>query len=216
MKKLILSLTLAISLLNGIAQESNFESRIEITGFTGYQTSGTINFYQGKFKAKDGQNWGGILGFRLRPSTMLEVSWTQTKNDFIFRPYAGYGWGTETIYSKGSTNFYLIGGTQEQELGNEKILGLAGFSVGACNLNFDDVRAKDTWEFAMGVNLGVKVFLTDRIGLRFQGRLLMPMYFNGISVGCGVGTGGAGCGTGVSTTAVLIEGDFTGGILIAI
>lgn len=212
MKKLLLSFTIGLFALNINAQDSNSDTKIELTAFTGYQTSGTINFYEGKYKAEDGQNWGAILGIKLRPHTFVEFTWSQIKTDYIFYPYSGYGFGSEAIRSKGTTNFFLLGATQEHVLGNEKVLGLTGLSFGAASFSYNNNSYKSSVQFAMGVNLGLKVFLTKRIAIRAQGRFLMPMYFNGIFVSCG----GGGCGTGVSSTATLIQGDFTGGLVIAL
>jgi hypothetical protein len=40
------------------------------------------------------------------------------------------------------------------------------------------------------------------------------MQFGGIGFGCGIGTGGGGCGAGASTYTSIIQGDFTGGIVL--
>lgn len=212
MKKLLLSFTIGLFALNINAQGTNSDTKIELTAFTGYQTSGTINFYEGKYKAEDGQNWGAILGVKLRPHTLVEFTWSQIKTDYVFYPYSGYGFSSEEVRSKGTTNFFLLGATQEHTLGSENVLGLTGVSFGAASFNYENNNYKSTVQFAMGVNLGLKVFLSKNVAFRAQGRFLMPMYFNGIFVSCG----GSGCGSGVSSTVTLIQGDFTAGLVIAI
>jgi hypothetical protein len=52
--------------------------------------------------------------------------------------------------------------------------------------------------------------MSDKIGLRFQGRLIIPMQFAGGSIY--VGTGGAGVSVGSYTT--FVEGDFSGGLFV--
>jgi len=59
---------------------------------------------------------------------------------------------------------------------------------------------------------GVKIWLSDRIGIRAQGRLLLPMMWAG--AGLSVGTGGTGFSLGAGTA--MVQGDFTGGLIIAL
>ncbi|MCK7528585.1 MAG: hypothetical protein MZV64_69045 [Ignavibacteriales bacterium] len=66
----------------------------------------------------------------------------------------------------------------------------------------------DEWRFSIALGGGVKVYLSDKVGLRFQGRLLIPMQFEGGSVY--VGTGGAGVAVGAYTA--FVQGDFSGGL----
>jgi len=40
----------------------------------------------------------------------------------------------------------------------------------------------------------MKIYINDRIGVRLQGRMLMPMYFAGIGFYAGIGTGGTSSG----------------------
>ncbi len=56
--------------------------------------------------------------------------------------------------------------------------------------------------FGVSLGGGVKIYLTDFLGIRLQGRLMMPLYVSGVGLGCGIGTGGAGCGGGETLTDV--------------
>lgn len=68
----------------------------------------------------------------------------------------------------------------------------------------------------MTAGLGIKYFFTDVIGIKAQARLLLPLYFNGIGFGCGIGTGGASCGGGAGFGSEIVQGDFTGGVVLRI
>jgi hypothetical protein len=46
--------------------------------------------------------------------------------------------------------------------------------------------------------------------------MLMPLYFGGLGFGCGIGTGGSSCGGGATFGTEIIQGDFTGGIVLRI
>jgi hypothetical protein len=73
----------------------------------------------------------------------------------------------------------------------------------------------DVWRFAIGIGAGMKVMFTERIGIRLQGRLLMPMYFAGVGFYAGIGTGGASSGLSLNTGSVIFQGDFQGGLVFA-
>ena len=60
----------------------------------------------------------------------------------------------------------------------------------------------------------MKYFFTDVVGIKVQARLLMPLYFGGVGIGCGIGTGGANCGGGATFGSEIIQGDFTGGVVL--
>jgi hypothetical protein len=66
----------------------------------------------------------------------------------------------------------------------------------------------DTVQFAFTAGLGFKVWLTESIGLRFEARALVPIFFSG--GGFWVGTGGAS--VGLSGGIPFAQFDFTGGL----
>ncbi len=56
----------------------------------------------------------------------------------------------------------------------------------------------------------IGIYLTERLGLRLQGRFMIPMYFDGL--GFGIGTGGVSGGAVFGAYA--LQGDFSGGIVL--
>ena len=71
-------------------------------------------------------------------------------------------------------------------------------------------------QFSATVGGGLKIWLTDVVGIRLQGNMLMPMVWNGVGFGCGIGTGGSGCGGNVYTRVTPFQGEFSGGLIIKI
>ena len=67
---------------------------------------------------------------------------------------------------------------------------------------------EDEWRFSIALGGGVKVEMSDKVGLRFQARLIIPMVFEGGSIY--FGTGGSGVAVGAYTA--FVEGDFSGGL----
>jgi hypothetical protein len=59
---------------------------------------------------------------------------------------------------------------------------------------------------------GVKIRASERVGIRLQARLLMPLYYAGTYFS--VGTGGAGYG--ISGGIRGVQGDFTAGLFLVL
>jgi hypothetical protein len=87
-------------------------------------------------------------------------------------------------------------------------LGATRFAPGPDR--FAGFELNDEWRFAFALALGVKVYGSERFGLRFQGRLLMPFNFYGTSFWFGTG----GSGVGVSGGSAIIQGDVSGGLFV--
>jgi hypothetical protein len=66
----------------------------------------------------------------------------------------------------------------------------------------------DIWKFSITFGLGAKVWISDVVGLRFQGRVLMPMTWGGGGFWCGTG----GCGVGLGGTSVMPQFDLGVGL----
>lgn len=174
---------------------------LEITGYTGYMLGGKVNFYDGSIKIGDGQNWGVMLGYRIAPEVTLEVFYNRLVSDLTVREYASDPYD----YTKISTNYIHVGSTKE--FMDDVFRPFLGGSLGATIFSDQEGNDGDRWRFSFGLAGGIKIFPFDRIGFRLQARMLVPLYFNGIWVGTG--------GGGVSTSSSIVQGDFTGGLIVA-
>ena len=72
------------------------------------------------------------------------------------------------------------------------------------------VHYSNTWAFSIALAGGAKIFLAERIGIRLQARLGMPMLFNGLYLG--IGTGGAS--GGASFRVPLVQFDLSAGLFL--
>ena len=142
-----------------------------------------------------------------------------------------FGLVTELSYMRFSSDLFQVGGVidyvERQPINVEYYqLGVSRpfvedgnfwpywmFSLGATRFDPTE-QPKDYWRFSMTTGLGIKYFFTDVIGIKAQARLLLPLYFNGIGFGCGIGTGGASCGGGAGFGSEIVQGDFTGGVVL--
>jgi hypothetical protein len=125
-----------------------------------------------------------------------------------------YGIGSPGDLVKLSSNYIQIGALQSMNLGRIDPYGTIAAGLTVWSPKEGGYASKT--QFSVTVGAGLKIWLTDMIGLRLQGSLLMPMVYNGVGIGCGIGTGGAGCGGGLYTRITPFQGEFSGGIVIRI
>ena len=208
MKKLLLS---AIMLFTAIIFS---EAQVQVTAYTGYQFGSSTNFYgyqnQGRFKIKASQDFGGMLALEVRPGTQAEFSYTYM-GTYATIERGGF---TPTNIGDVDVHYYQIGGVQEATVGdNVDIFGT--LTVGGTTFvpksgsyeseDGDIFRLDNKTYFSVGVGGGVKLWLSDVIGIRIQARMLMPVTWGGFYFG----TGGAGASVG----SAMISGDVGGGLV---
>jgi hypothetical protein len=192
-------------------------AQVEISGFGGWLWTGSIPAYYQDIKVSDKGNYGVTLGVNVREEMLVEFEWNHTENSASFVRYDGNFPPTGDLVNMPLTlNYYLLGFNYLVPY-NEPLVpyGLVNFGIlstkteGTVNI----ASESNTW-FTAGLGGGLRYYLNDRIGIRLQARLLLPMQFGGVGFGCGIGTGGGGCGAGVSTYTSIIQGDFTGGVVL--
>jgi hypothetical protein len=203
---------LALVLILVIYSSQNLSAQnIEINAFTGYQLNGKAKLYDGELRIDNSQNYGGKLAYGLSSSTFVELSYMRTDSEARFYPY---GIGTPGDQFAFSSNWIQVGGLQSMNLGRIDPYGTIAMGLTIWSPKTSEYSSYT--QFSITAGAGVKIWLSDMIGLRLQGSLLMPLVYNGVGFGCGIGTGGAGCGGGVYTRITPFQGEFSGGIVIKI
>jgi hypothetical protein len=208
MKKILLTGIFIFASLNIFAQ-------VEISGFGGWLWTGSIPAWLQKVKVSDETSYGVTAGFRIREEMLVEFEWSHTENQANFREYLLSGQLGDPIVAPLKMNYYMLGFNYLVTY-NEPVVPYGLVNLGILNVNSSGPEPYNasTNYFTAGLGGGLRYYLTDNIGIRLQARLLLPMQFGGIGFGCGIGTGGGGCGAGVSTYTNIIQGDFTGGIVL--
>ncbi len=204
MKKLfVLSLLSTLFLL---PQQAFSQNGIELSGYTGWMLGGKVNLYNGSLKIEDGQNWGITMSYSIAPGMHAELMYNRLVSDLVVREYGNEPFVATSV----ATQYFHVGAVKE--LIYEGVVRPYGTgSLGATIFSDREGYYSDKWRFSIGLGGGLKLFPTERIGFRLQARMLVPMYFNGIWFGVGTG-GGSG---GVSTSSSIVQGDFTGGLILA-
>ncbi len=109
-----------------------------------------------------------------------------------------------------NVDYYMFGLVGAQRLG-ERFLPFYGGSLGWVHYGTPDEKYGNESLFAINIQGGMKFLISESIGIKIQARLLMPLYAQGYYY---AGTGSAGYG--VTSTCVMVQGDFTGGLYFII
>ena len=183
-------------------------SQLEITPYTGYMFGGRGYGYYIDINIDDGQNWGIQLDIPLNSDIQVELMYNRLVSNANIWDYREQ---EREIISLAS-EYFMAGGLYQMDYGRIKPFGLIMGGIAAHSPRQTNYNNKIS--FALSLGAGLKIFITDFLGIRVQGRLLTPLYVSGLGLGCGIGTGGASCGGGVGLSSTLIQGDFNGGIIL--
>jgi len=212
---LFLAFIFSISLL---AQDA----KIEITPTAGYTFSSRNNWVYADMDLRDNYSAGLALNVRIQQDILLELMYHNVTTDLNTTVYNGL-FGSEYYKTPLAVEYYHIGGIRE--FSSEKLRPFTSFTLGGTRFRPTgettvtsdgggsslDVKNVDTWAFSVSLGGGAKIMFSNRIGLRLQGRLMLPLYFNGVGIYCG-----SGCGGGASFGVYFVQLDLSAGIVIAL
>ncbi len=205
MKKILLSSLLLVAIV------FNSNAQIELNAYAGYVPGAKFayNYNGSRLRIDGGGNFGFAIGKVLPNAMTVELSYNR------FGSTLKQDGGLNIFEPRDITVEYYQLGALKALMEGETFIPYGLFSLGASR--FAPAEAsQDYWRFAINAGLGMKYFFTDKIGIRLQARLLMPLYFAGAGFGCGIGTGGASCGTGIGMGSEILQVDFTGGIVLRV
>lgn len=184
-----------------------FSQIIEISPFYGWQMNGKMHFYEGDIKTDDNELFGATMDVEIGHGYGVELMYSHTKTHSYFYP-------SSSSYTRRDfdviNEYYQIGSYKYLEYGN--LQPFMVLSLGAARYAPSDSDISDIWRFATTFALGTKIFFSDKIGIRLQGALMMPMYFSG--VGFYFGTGGSGLTT--YSYVPMVQGNFNAGLIFRI
>jgi hypothetical protein len=193
------------------------QSDITVTPTVSYMWGGSVQGFDGDIKLEDGVGYGAIIDVAQGRNVRVELSWTTMATTATFAPYYPSGANSSLVGMnvKVNVHYFQLGAIQTVDKG--KAQPFIGVLMGASLFHPEAVQGRpyttsDVWRFAVSFAGGVNFKMSDRIGLRFQGRLMFPVYFSGAYVG--VGTGGAS--VGATGGIPIVQGDVSAGLSIGI
>jgi opacity protein-like surface antigen len=203
-KARFLRIAFLVMLTFGLGLSSGWAQQVEITPLIGYQFGGKVTVQRGTLNIKDSMNYGVILDITVRPNTQLELSYSRQDTRVEVR-----GVNIDNPIHDATVEYWQIGGLVEYPKDRVRPFGL--FTLGATHFNPKTAGVSSVWRFSGTIGGGVKVFLSPNIGLRLQGRILLPYLSGGSSFFCGLP---GGCYVTLGGT-VLLQADVTAGLILA-
>lgn len=203
MKNLILALLVAFPFI-AISQT------VEITPFGGYVFGSTLQANGGDVHFNGNAQYGGMISIGV--SRVMDIDLIYNRIDTKAQVNA-YGNMNSYIFDEVplSINYMMIGGTKNFRV-NPTVAPFVGMNLGA-SLFYPKEGGKynytSTWFFAAGLNGGAKIYFSDRIGLRLQAQMLLPIQGAGFTMFAGTG----GASGGVSVYSTMVQFGFTGGLI---
>jgi hypothetical protein len=194
---------MVITILLLFAIQANAQ-KIELSPFIGYETGARANTNLGYLHIGDGMDFGGSLDIGLGSGRYAELSYSHMSSYLDLE-----GAITDTRLCDLAVDYYSGGVLQEvNPEGKASPYGLLSLGI----VNYRPTTGTISSENKMHVSLagGIKVRATNRIGLRLQARLLMPIYYAGTYFT--IGSGGAGYS--MAGGIVGVQGDFTAALVI--
>ena len=203
-KSLSVSGLLIIILMAG---QANMQAqRIQLSPFIGYETGSTVYTSLGYLYIGDGMDFGGNLDFSIGRNRYAEISYSH----MMTKLNVDEGSNERYLFDLG-VNYYSIGILQEgKPLSKISPYGLLTLGWVNYNPQTDDYSGENKMHVSLAG--GVRIKATEKIGLRLQARLLMPILYAGTYFSAGSG----GTNVNVSATSVAFQGDFTAALVFAI
>ncbi len=185
-----LAMAMTIALPSGLAAQG-----LEITPFGGYQVGGKLQVQEGDLRISDNPTLGVILNVPVRSGGQLELLFAhQETNMKLTRRTTGL---PETLFDM-AVEYIQLGGLYEAErTGRLRVLGMG--TVGATHYNPKERGRGSEWRLSGGFGVGGKSFVSERVAIRTEARLMFTLIHGAGSVFCGSG----GCLANVQGTGMV-------------
>lgn len=206
-----------ITLLAIFIFQTNVDAqKFQLTPYYGYQLNGKITGYKGDLNVRDASMYGGTIDIMVQKGLELELFYSRSDTRADFVEYRGPTYKLTDM----SVNYFQIGVVRHAMQKDNVVLYGVG-SLGATLFSpkggsYDETPDKyyfeDYWLFSLTFGGGAKVFLSERVGLRLEGRFMMPITWAG--GGFMVGTGGSGFYLGGGSA--ILQASLSAGLIVAL
>jgi hypothetical protein len=198
---LLISIGIAI-LLASLSQVT--AQKIEFSPFAGYETGAKIYSNLGTLHISDGMAWGGSFNFGIGGGRYGELSYSHIGT---YLDLEG-GLSNDRLCDL-AVDYYSLGVLQEIRSG-VKTTPYGLLTLGVVNYRPTSGDYSSVNKMHISIAGGVKINVSELLGVRLQARLLMPLFYAGTYFSAGTG----GAGYGVSGGIKGIQGDFTAALVI--
>jgi hypothetical protein len=181
------------------------QTTLEITPTAGYRFGGTVDNDNGQFSASSDVAWGGTIGYRVKPDGLIELVYSRQPTTVSFAPDTA----ARFVVGDAAIEYLQLGGALE--FGHDpNTKPFFALTIGGTHFAPQATGLHDEYVFSFGAALGLKTYLSRRIGLRAQGRLWMSTLSADSQFWC---TLPGGCVIHASNGVFFTQGEFSGGVM---
>ena len=171
MRRLALLLATAALLTSSVAEAQS--AGVELTIFAGYRSGGSFNpvdsfdeIFEPRLEVEDGDVLGAALGIPLTNNLAIELLYSQQDTELfvdagLFRPQDKIS-DLDVTYAHAGLQYQWTPG---------QLRPFVGFGLGLARLDPKGTDLDTEAAFSGNVNGGVKVFISDHLGIRLDGRV---------------------------------------------
>jgi hypothetical protein len=199
-----IGITLAILMISQVVLNAQ---RVELSPFVGYETGANISTSFGNLHIGDGMDFGGVLNVGMGGGRYGEFSYSHLGS------YLDVESGmTTTRKCDLAVDYYSLGFLQEIKT-EEGVTPFGLLTLGIVNYRpTSGTEISSENKMHVSVAGGVKFKVSEKLGIRLQARLLMPLYYAGTYFYFGTSGSGASMSGGIHG----VQGDFTAALVIKI
>jgi hypothetical protein len=192
----ILNLSLLLIIIAFFIPDKTF-AQVELFGFGGYMVANDVSVTEGELNVYSNPNYGASIAFEVDRGLQAELLWIGQQTTMDLKRYNGL---TEPLFDIG-INYFQAGAIYEFKQNSKQIaFPFTSFSLGATLFSPDSSIYGDEWRFSITFGGGGKFYLSDKVGLRLQARLLLPINFSSVGMWCG----SEGCSATVGSWATFV------------
>lgn len=181
---------------------------IEITPTYAHQWGGKLEGISGDLSIGKGDAYG--VDVNIKPESLplgITFIWSRLDSYVEFEEFSGT---TERLFDM-ATEYFLLGSTREHAVSDAFVPFFTG-ALGVANFTPDNANLSSELKMAGSIGGGLKIYPSERIGLRVHVRMLIPFQWGSAGIFCGSG----GCSTSVGASSSIIQGDVGGGLIFRI
>ena len=181
---------------------------VELTPLAGYTFRSTVQITNGEARVNDGFTYGGALTIAASPYNAIEISYYRYETTATAQSsYSGF----EFVSKEVAVNYMLIGGQRLFPV-NDKVTPFTGFNIGAGWMGSGDNSFSTITKFSMGFDAGVKIMVSEKVGIRLQTNFIFPI----TSAGGSFYWSSGGSGVGLTGYVPIWSFGFNGGLIFKV
>jgi hypothetical protein len=199
--------TLLLTIAGIIGASTVFAQEIELRPIAAYTFQETFPVNGGNVRINDGATYGAALAYVIAKKADISFAYQIQPATFDIQRYPSF-MGDNA--NKVNISNYQLGFNRNHLLpANDKVIPYTGAKIGVVNMTFPDGKYESITRMSIGLNVGVKIMVSDKVGLNLFGQLQSPV--SGVGLTLTAGTGGAGVGAG--TYSYILQFGLGGGLV---